>query len=122
MATDYQRRRLALALDAAKMSLWDSLVPQGNVLKSKIFWIDAGLGLLGLTPQKTTQTFHAFLQSVHPDDAQQVVNTMQNAINHISDYEVQFRVVWPDLSVHWLNAKAQVIVSASGHSIRTIGL
>lgn len=115
-------KRLALALEAASISVWDSLVRNGNVLNSKIFWANKSMTLLGMAPRRGTQEFRKFLKCVHPDDRQGVLRTMQDAVDRIGGYEVEFRVLWSDRSVHWLAAKAEVVTSAHGRIIRTIGL
>lgn len=118
----YREKRLALALEAASISVWDSLVRRGSVLDSKIFWTGKGMILLGMAPYPGTQEFRTFLKCIHPDDRQGVLRTMQDAVDCIGGYEVEFRVLWSDRSLHWLTAKAEVVKSAHGRITRTIGL
>ena len=47
---------------------------------------------------------------------------MQEAINHRTRYDVQYRAIWPDGSLHWLNARAEILVPGAGRSVRTLGL
>jgi diguanylate cyclase (GGDEF)-like protein/PAS domain S-box-containing protein len=122
MISDNIRKRLELALDAAQMSVWDSQVPNGSVADSEIFWSENGFALLGFEAHQVKQTFKEFLASVHPEDRQRILNTMQDAVDRRSGYELEYRVVWPDSSIHWLSAKAHVLVSAGGRSVRTLGI
>src|SRR4051812_36196231 len=96
MISDNIRKRLELALDAAQMSVWDSRVPNGSVADSEIFWSENGFTLLGFEAHQVKQTFKEFLASVHPEDRQRILNTMQDAVDRRSGYELEYRVVWPD--------------------------
>ena len=102
------KERLQMALEAARMTIWDSDLSSDRVEDSTVNWGGPGAALLGLPAQALTQPFSTFLQFVHPDDRDSVLRTMQAGIDHCDGYEVEYRVLWPDGSQHWLAAKAHV--------------
>ena len=110
---EWLRGHLRMALEAARMSIWDSKLVNGQVIDSIVNWSAAGARLLGLPEKELAQPFHQFLQYVHPDDRDALLLTMQEAVDGDTGYEVEYRVCWPDRSQHWLAAKAHVYRSGS---------
>lgn len=115
-------KRLQLALDAAHMSVWDSRIRKGNVMEGDIHWSADGARLLGLEAHARKQAFRDFLALIHPDDRQRVTDTMQDAVDKHADCEIEYRVVWPDASVHWIAAKVHVLTDSRGRAIRAFGI
>ena len=114
--------RLQLALEAARMEIWDSSIVNGDLTAGKVSWSARGATLLGLKSEPLTQAFHAFLAFVHPDDREQVLAIMRDGVARCSGYEFEYRVLWPDGTVRWLAAKARVFCDAAGSPDRTLGV
>ncbi len=117
-----QQKRLHMALEAAHMSIWDSHIVAGQVTGGTVNWSARGAALLGLEERALTQSFPAFLACVHADDRDHVVQVLQDGVERRGGYALQYRVVWPDGSEHWLAAKAHVFTNASGEPDRTLGI
>jgi diguanylate cyclase (GGDEF)-like protein/PAS domain S-box-containing protein len=113
---------LRLALDAARMAIWDSAITDGTVVNSVVHWVGWGTELLGLPPGDLDQPFSRFLQFVFSDDRDRLLNTMQEAVDCGSGYDVEYRVVWQDGSHHWLAAKAHVFYDERGQPTGTLGI
>eukprot|EP01034_Spumella_vulgaris_P029349 gene29349-36387_t len=94
----------------------------GKVAEGKVYWSPDGAALLGLPARQCEQPFRDFLAFVHPEDRDQLFKRMQDAADHCSDYEIEYRVVWQDGSVHWLAAKAHADCNAQGVAERTLGI
>ena len=116
------QRRLQMALEAAHMAIWDSRIVDGQVIDGSVSWSARGAALLGLEERALTQPFRSFLDCVHADDREKVVAMLQEGMRHGDGYALQYRVVWPDGSEHWLSAKAQVFTDAAGRPERTLGV
>lgn len=116
------QRHLRMALDAARMMIWDSELADGKVIDSTVKWMGAGTSLLGLPAGDLTQPFSIFLLSVDPDDRDQLLDTMQSAVDRCTGYEVEYRVLWPDGSRHWLAAKAHVFCDEQQLPVGTLGI
>lgn len=117
-----QQKRLQMALEAAHMAIWDSRIVAGRVIDGSVIWSARGAALLGLEERALTQSFPAFLDCVHAADRDKVVAVLQDGVRRGDGYALQYRVVWPDGSEHWLAAKAQVFMDAAGHPERTLGI
>ena len=116
------QKRLQMALDAAHMAIWDSRLVAGQVIDGTVSWSARGAALLGLEERPLTQSFRAFLDCVHASDRDQVVAVLQEGVRQRDGYALQYRVIWPDGSEHWLAAKAQVFMDGGGHPERTLGI
>jgi len=63
-----------------------------------------------------------FLNHVHPEDRALVRNSMQAAVDALMAWEQEFRVVWPDGSIHWLTARGSIYRSLEGRATRMLGV
>ena len=52
---------------------------------------------------------------VHPDDRELVQTRLRESIERRQSWDIEFRVVWPDGSVHWLLAKGKVYLDDSSY-------
>jgi C4-dicarboxylate-specific signal transduction histidine kinase len=59
---------------------------------------------------------------VHPEDGPRVLEDFQRAFHGGSDYEVEYRVVWPNGSLHWIASKGTVLKDEGGKPVRAIGV
>jgi signal transduction histidine kinase len=58
---------------------------------------------------------------VHPDDRERVERRYEQLIAGGEPTEIEYRVVWPDGSVHHVCGRARVVRDASGKPIRMVG-
>jgi PAS domain S-box-containing protein len=71
---------------------------------------DANLNrLLGLASAPSPATLDQLIALAHPGDRPALVAAFEDAARDSGDLDIQFRVVWPDGSAHWLEAKAKVL-------------
>lgn len=122
MPSAFTEVHLQLALDAAHMEVWDSDVVDCSVVRGTIYWSARGAVLIGLPPQAVQQPFTEFLERLHAEDRDRVVNVLQQAVDARSEYTVEYRVVLPDGRLRWLCAKARVFVGDDNVPLRTLGI
>lgn len=102
--TRISEEQLRLALDAAQMGTW-----VWDILTGEVSYSATALAILGFNQDTLKNcTYKAFLNQVHPDDRHSVNQSVNAALTTTSDYDIEFRVVWADGSVHWIAAKGQV--------------
>lgn len=65
--------------------------------------------------------FEDYTEAVHPDDRAYVTARHQRLLEEGGPRDIEFRVVWPDGSVHSLVGRATVVRDASGRSVRVYG-
>ncbi len=109
--------RLKIALDAAQMGLWD-----WNLETGKIVWTEHHARMWGMSPEAFDGHYQTFEQKVHPDDRADIRHALNQAIAQGGNYDVEFRVVWNDLSIRWIAGKGQVFYTDQGDAIRMIGI
>lgn len=100
-----ERLHAALAASGTGTFRW-------NIATDQIGW-DANLDkLFGLPGTARLQTLEHFIDIVHPDDRPAVQQGFIQSAQIGSDFDLEFRVVWPDGSVHWLYERGKVICDA----------
>ena len=105
-----------LALDAGELGTW-----RWDMSTGETRWDERLEALFGLEPGSFAGTFDAYVACLHPDDAAQVLATVEQALEQRARYTVEHRVVWPDGSVHWMQGKGQVTLDSSGEPSGTMG-
>jgi PAS domain S-box-containing protein len=109
--------RLSLALEAARMGTWDL-----NFVTGKLIWSRGHEELWGYTPGTFRGTFEEFDQRLHPDDRSALYQTGQQAFAAGAAYTHEYRVLWPDGSVHWIHDRGRPYPDATGKTVRTLGV
>jgi diguanylate cyclase (GGDEF)-like protein/PAS domain S-box-containing protein len=105
-----------IALASANIAIWEWDL---NTQEQK--WSEDCQKLLGLAPHVPV-SFETFIQAVHPEDRTKLKHDVEGAIRDHRDHNCEFRVVWPDHSIHWQVAKARPYYDESGKPIRMIGI
>src|SRR5260370_22079 len=67
-------------------------------------------------------TMAAFEKLIHPDDRGLVNQALTGALQEGREYDLEFRNLWPDGSVHWMAGKGQVIRDETGQPVRMLGI
>ncbi len=84
-------------------------------------WDERLEALFGLAPGSFDGTFDAWVDLLHPEDRDQVLHSVEEAVATKSRFTVEHRVVWPDGSVHWLEGAGGVTLDNQGTVTGTIG-
>jgi len=99
---------LRLALREASLGTW-----QWDLQAGHLDWSDRSFAMFGLEPRPNL-TLADFEQAVDPRDRALVQETIARAVRDRTDHAVEFRVVWPDKSVHWVSSRAHPVYDAHG--------
>jgi PAS domain S-box-containing protein len=110
--------RLRLAQQAARIGTFERDVRTGIVTCSAEQ--DLIYGLSPGTFDGTTTAF--FVNLVHPDDRARVIELFEGALKTGQSTRGEWRVVWPDGSIHWIAGRWQVFMNESGEPSRMIGV
>jgi two-component system, cell cycle sensor histidine kinase and response regulator CckA len=109
--------RFALATNAASLGVWD-----WDILKNELVWDDGMYELYGIKREDFAGAYEAWLNGVHPDDRPTSHEVSKLAQRGERDYDTEFRVVWPDGSIHYLKAYGQVVRDPRGTPLRMTGI
>lgn len=92
-----------------------------NIETNELFWSDEIYRIFGLTPGEFGATYDAFLESVHPDDREYVMRSVDEALNNNKPYDIEHRVVQRKGDVRVVNERAEVTFDSRGRALRMIG-
>jgi PAS domain S-box-containing protein len=108
---------LKLAQEAAGLGTWDWSVPSGSITRS-----EQCCRIYGLPAGQTTMSYAQWLSTVHPEDRDRVQAYHESLLREEGPSETEFRIIWPDGSVHWIVSKAKMCPDGAGEAARVIGV
>jgi PAS domain S-box-containing protein len=108
--------RLALATRVGGVGIWDY-----DVVANRLIWDDEMFRLYGITREQFGGAYEAWCAGVHPEDRKRGDEEIQRALRAEKDFNTEFRVLWPDGSIHDIRAIANVERDATGKALRMIG-
>ena len=117
---DVLRRSEAYLAEAQKLShsgSWAVAVPG----MENIYWSQEMFRIFGLNPSPNPPSYMEVARSLlHPEDAEYHA-VVQQAIRDKTDYETEYRLVFPDGSIKYIRAIGHPIVNASGEVVELVG-
>ena len=111
-----REQQLLMAQSAARLGLWDRDLRTHITVTSGHY-----AQLRGLQPDQRRITHEEWVAMIHPDDRERVQADLQECLERTHVWDEEFRVVWPDGSIHWLLGKGQVFLDAAGVPARMAG-
>jgi PAS domain S-box-containing protein len=78
--------------------------------------------LYGLPPSDIGPSIEEWLQLIHPEDRERVQAEREQTRQGGDPCDSEFRVVWPDGTVHWLLARGKLLRDSEGKPIRMVGV
>jgi PAS domain S-box-containing protein len=111
------QQRLELAQEAGGIATWDWDIVANQTHCSKEY-----ARLYGLPEDDLAHPPEEWLQLVHPEDRVRVQGELNRALDGNGHYDTEFRVLWPDGTVHWLMGKGEVFSDSSGRPVRMLGV
>lgn len=109
--------RISTATRVSQVGIWD-----WDIKNDILEWDDQMYKLYGIKKEVLSKAYEAWLQGVHPDDREYSDLVTQQAIRNEKAYNTEFRVVWPDKSVHWIKASGQVFFDENHAPVRMVGV
>ncbi len=109
-------QRLRLAHQAAGLGSWHWDMATGVTV-----WDEQLEAIYGMPPGGFDGTFEAWEATLHPDDHDQAMAVVQDALQARSSYVLRNRMFWPDGTVRWIEAHGKVTTDELGNPTGTIG-
>ncbi|MGZ7048046.1 MAG: PAS domain S-box protein, partial [Methanobacterium sp.] len=110
-------RRLNLAQQAAKIGTFE-----WNVKTGMNIWTPELEAMYGLSPGTFPGTQEAFEKLIYPEDLPNVQKRIEHTLKTNKPGEGEWRVIWPDGSIHWLFGRWQLFKDESGIPTHIIGV
>ena len=93
-----------------------------NIQTGENVWTPEIVAMYGLTTDTFVRTQAAWENLIHPEDRPRAIQLVKQAFERGALTEGEWRVVWPDGSVHWLSGRWQVFKDAQGKPQRMTGV
>ena len=111
------RERLRLALEAGRLGTWHHDLATGAVT-----WDETLEEIFGLPHGTFGGTLHDYRDRLHPEERDWIMATVDRARESGSDFEIEHRVIWPDGSIRWIDARGQSIKDDTGAVVAMTGV
>lgn len=108
-------QRLKLATDASGIGMWF-----WDLLEDELEFTPQCKALFGLSPQEKV-SYEMFLNILHPEDRDRTQAAVSEALANQTEYNIEYRVVWSDDSVHWIAAKGRGFYHQNGEPVTMMG-
>jgi PAS domain S-box-containing protein len=113
----YRDNVLQVALKASGMGLW-----VWDLEKDVVHRSDEVYGMVGCEPGAFGSDPEAWLRFVVPEDVPALDEAFAKVRAEGADYHMQYRVRWPDGSLHWLESQGKSEMDAQGKVTRIFGV
>ncbi len=109
--------RLRLATEAAGVGIWYFFSRQKSVLMTPVC-----KQLFGLPEDDEPLMYDVLRDHIYPDDRAGADTAIMRAVRNEAEYEFEFRVVWPDASLHWVASRGLAQCYGPEKEIRLAGV
>ncbi|NJP08999.1 MAG: response regulator [Leptolyngbyaceae cyanobacterium RU_5_1] len=114
-----QEALLRMALQSARMGAWD-----WNIVTGEEKWSKEVARIFGVKndAECLDKKYADFFECIHPEDKAIVTEAESRALESSSEYNAEYRIIWTDGSVHWVNSRGSVMRDADGKPVRLTGV
>lgn len=109
--------RLSLAVEAARLGTW-----QWDIKTGRVLWSMELERIHGLEPGTFGGSFEAYQADIHPEDRERVLRTIEDTVQQRTPHSLEYRIVLPDGSTRWLEARGRMFFDAQGNPDRLVGV
>ncbi len=112
-----REERLRLALESARMGIWD-----WNIRENKMEWAANLEFNFGLERNTFGGTYEALLELVHEGDRERLRAEVSQALAGGGEYKIEYRAVRPDGEVRWMCTDGRIVKDEDGRRVRMLGI
>jgi PAS domain S-box-containing protein len=113
------RRSQELIADAQRLARLGSW--EWNVRKDQVTWSEELFRIYALDPARHVPSYGSFLATVHPEDREHTSTVLRLAMENVSAFVYDHRIVRPDGSVRMLHTRGEVVPGGDGRVARLVG-
>jgi PAS domain S-box-containing protein len=108
--------RLRVAVDTLQLGLWEVDLATRKVQCSDTCKRNYG------RDESDRFEYEDMLEAVLPEDLPGMLKAARYGLDHCVPYRVEYRVRWPDGSIHWVLASGQPLHNEAGEAITMLGV
>ncbi|MBI5471724.1 MAG: PAS domain S-box protein [Ignavibacteriae bacterium] len=109
--------RMRMAIEAAHLGTWD-----WDLASDTLHWSKGHERLFGVRQFESDRSITFFEKCVHPDDLDAVRRALNYSLDHKVPFKHEYRVVWPDGSIHWIQDEGLFVCDDAGEPVRMVGI
>jgi two-component system CheB/CheR fusion protein len=111
------QEQLKLALEGGKVGTWIWNIKTGEINGSR-----EQAFLFGIDEASFVKTYTEWEEVVYPADLAPIREALRQSIETRQPLDFEFRIIWPDKSIHWILTKANTHFDEKGVPDRMIGV
>ena len=115
-ALEASQQRLKLAMDAGDLGTFDWDLPV-----TRIAWDAHHQRMFGFEPGTFDGSLEALRNCIHPADRLGLSPALRQARDSHAPFSLEFRILWPDGTEHWIVARGEFAYDQSGRACRMYG-
>jgi two-component system, sensor histidine kinase and response regulator len=77
--------------------------------------------LFGFDPREGMPVWDDWVRSIHPEDRERTMDTMEQSIREGTDFELDYRTAHPDGTIKYIHAVGHPVLNASGDLVEFMG-
>ena len=109
--------RFSSALFAARSGAWD-----WNLKTGELAWSDGLERIFGFGQGEVKLTHDVLLDRVHIEDRHKVADSIDACLKDKKEYDVEYRVVWSDGSIHWIREAGDMLQGQNKEPVRMLAV
>ena len=110
------KERFDAATMSSKVGVWEYNI------KSNTAWRSLSHDFLhGYKEAVKDWSLEIALSHVHKDDKEKFEHTLKEAIAQKQEWSIEYRIIWPDQSVHWILAVGHTLLDDKGEPSKVMG-
>lgn len=115
---EHAHERINVATESGKIGVWE-----WDINSEKLTWTPQMYSLYGLTADSKITNHDQWAKHIHPDDRASAMQTLQQAKRTSSGaLVIEFRSIWPDGSVRYIQSSSSITRKTDGTTDRVIGV
>jgi len=111
------KERLEAAASAGIVGVWE-----WDVVNDRLIWDSVMYKLYGRRKEDFSGAYETWFDALHPEDRAFAEGEIQAALRGERDYSLEFRIVWPDGSIHYVKAASRTFHDDEGKPLRMLGI
>ncbi|UTP40876.1 PAS domain S-box protein [Phenylobacterium sp. LH3H17] len=112
-----QADRMALAIDAAEVGIWE-----WDMVAGALVWDARMYELYGWPADEAPPSYALFEAALHPDDRERVLSERRAALAGEADFDTDFRIIARGGAIRHLRARARMVRGPDGAPVSVVGV
>ncbi len=120
------RAREALRVNQERLNLAQKTARLGsfewNIQTDEVIWSEETEAIYGMPSSGFSGGYESWAKLVHHEDRPAAEEAVRRALVEGRQYDAEYRVIWPDGSVHWIQTRGKFFFDDAGRPLRLIGV